>query len=82
MIVDNGSCENFVSKKLVGLLQLPTENHANLYSLGWVKMGPSVQVIETCKVPLSIGRHYRDEVVCDVIDMDACHIFLGRPWAV
>ncbi|KAI5343349.1 hypothetical protein L3X38_011225 [Prunus dulcis] len=31
-------------------------------------------------MPLSIGKYYRDDVVCDVIDMDACNILLGRPW--
>ncbi|XP_020409695.1 uncharacterized protein LOC109946426 [Prunus persica] len=80
VIVDNGSCENFVSKKLVEYLQLSTEPHVSPYSLGWVKKGSSVRVAETCRVPLSIGKHYRDDVLCDVIDMDACHILLGRPW--
>ena len=23
---------------------------------------------------------YQDEVRCDIIEMDACHILLGRPW--
>ncbi|CAL8119096.1 unnamed protein product [Prunus armeniaca] len=80
VIVDNGSCENFVSKKLVEYLQLSTEPHVSPYSLGWVTKGPSVRVVVTCHVPLSIGKHYRDDVLCDVIDMDACHILLGRPW--
>ena len=26
-----------------------------------------------------IGR-YQDEVLCDVIPMDICHMFLGRLW--
>jgi len=39
-----------------------------------------VKVTEICRVPISIGKIYKDEVVCDVIDMDASHVLLGRPW--
>nr|GEU53206.1 hypothetical protein [Tanacetum cinerariifolium] len=28
----------------------------------------------------SIGNKYTDEVWCEVIPMDACHLLLGRPW--
>ena len=45
-----------------------------------MKKGPQVHVTQTCKVPLSIGKHYKAEVLCDVLEMDACHILLGRPW--
>lgn len=34
---------------------------------------------EQVTVPLSIGR-YEDEVVCNVLPMDACHVLLARPW--
>ena len=29
---------------------------------------------------MSIGKHYLDEIWCDIIPIDACHILLGRPW--
>lgn len=30
-------------------------------------------------VTFSIGS-YKDEVTCDILPMDACHLLLGRPW--
>lgn len=32
------------------------------------------------KVSLSISKRYNDIIVCDVVEMDATHILLGRPW--
>ena len=37
-------------------------------------------VTQHCRVTFSIGKCYVDEVVCDVVEMDACHLILGRPW--
>jgi hypothetical protein len=36
-------------------------------------------VSQQCKVEFKI-RGYKDEILCDVIPMDFCHILLGRPW--
>ena len=80
LIVDNGSTENLVSHKLVEYLKLPTEPHVKPYSLGWVSKGPEAKVSRTCRVPISIGRYYREDVLCDVLTMDVCHVLLGRPW--
>ncbi|CAM8944685.1 unnamed protein product [Rhodiola kirilowii] len=73
LIVDNGSAENLISQKLVDHLKLHTEPREKPYALGWVSKGSQVRVTRTYKVPISIGKHYRKEVSCDVLDMDVCH---------
>ena len=35
-------------------------------------------VTQQCRVTFSMGKCYVDEVVCDVVKMDACHLILGR----
>ena len=80
MIIDSGSCGNISSKALVKHLQLPTEPYPSPYEIGWIKQGPSIKVSGICRVPISIGKSCKNDVVCDVVDMDACHILLGRPW--
>nr|GEX69398.1 RNA-directed DNA polymerase [Tanacetum cinerariifolium] len=45
-----------------------------------IKKGSVLKVTEICKVPLAIGKHYNELVTCDVVDMQVCHVLLGRPW--
>ncbi|KAL8116363.1 hypothetical protein AgCh_022749 [Apium graveolens] len=37
LIIDSGSSDNIVSSLMVKKLNLPTENHPNPYSLGWIR---------------------------------------------
>lgn len=69
-----------MSWALVKALSLTTEKHPRPYKVGWIRRGVGSTITEVCKVPLSIGKSYQDENTCDVLEMDACHIILGRPW--
>ncbi|GKD42111.1 hypothetical protein Tco_1266756 [Tanacetum coccineum] len=35
---------------------------------------------QVCRVPMTIGKSYKVEVLCIVDDIDECHILLGRCW--
>ncbi|XP_071704931.1 uncharacterized protein [Rutidosis leptorrhynchoides] len=80
LIIDGGSCENVVSTEMVTKLGLKSEEHPEPYKLTWLKKGSHVTVNKRCLVKFSIGKRYTDEIWCEVIPMDACHILLGRPW--
>ncbi|XP_071728633.1 uncharacterized protein [Rutidosis leptorrhynchoides] len=80
LIIDSGSCENIISRELAHKLKLSLEKHPEPYSIVWITDGPGIKVTERCCVPLSIGKYYTDEVLCDVVDMNACHLLFGRPW--
>ncbi|KAI0493194.1 hypothetical protein KFK09_027470 [Dendrobium nobile] len=39
-----------------------------------------MSVTELYRGTFLIGKQYVSEALCDVLDMDVCHIILGRPW--
>ncbi|XP_020686424.1 uncharacterized protein LOC110102428 [Dendrobium catenatum] len=80
LLVDSGCTENIISRNAVTALQLKTTKNPNPYKISWVKKGMEIGVSDMCRVTFSIGKHYTCEVLCDVLDMDVCHLILGRPW--
>ena len=79
MIIEGGSESNCVSRELVKNLALTTTPHPHPYKLRWLNDQIGNLVRKQCLVSFSIGS-CQDQVLCDVLDMDACHVLLGRPW--
>jgi hypothetical protein len=79
VIIDSGSTDNVVSIEMVEKLGLETTVHPKPYKVSWLQKENHVMVTKQCLVEFKI-RGYRDEILCDVIPMDVCHILLGRPW--
>jgi hypothetical protein len=79
VIVDSGSTDNLVSTEMVEKLELKTRKHPSPYRVTWLQKGHQVRVTKQCLVNFKMGE-YRDEILCDVIPMDVCHVLLGRPW--
>jgi hypothetical protein len=59
-------------------MELETVGHPRPYKFLWLQKGHQVTVTKKCLVQFKIGG-YRDEILGDVIPMDVCHLFLGRP---
>jgi hypothetical protein len=79
VIIDSGRTDSLVSMEMVEKLELETTTHLNPYKVSWLQKSHQVMVTKQCFFEFKIGR-YRDEILCDVIPMDVCHIFLGRQW--
>jgi hypothetical protein len=79
VIIDSWSTDNLVSMEMVENLELKKNAHPNPYKVSWFQKRHQVMVSQQCQVEFKIGG-YRDEILCDVIPMDVCHILLGRLW--
>ncbi|XP_070032761.1 uncharacterized protein [Nicotiana tomentosiformis] len=67
-------------QEMVTKLGLETEVHPKPYKVGWIQYGGGMKVTKRCLVSFSIGKIYKDQIWCDLVKMDACHLLLGRPW--
>jgi len=78
LIIDSGSCVNVASTRVVDKLGLKTIPHAKPYKLSWLSEEGEIKVDKQVLINFSIGN-YKDEVLCDLVPMEATHILLGRP---
>ena len=67
------------STRVVDKLGLKTIPHAKPYKLSWLSEEGEIKVDKQVLINFSIGN-YKDEVLCDLVPMEATHILLGRPW--
>ncbi|GKA13145.1 zinc finger, CCHC-type containing protein [Tanacetum coccineum] len=79
VIIDGGSSENIISRDIVTRRKLRPMKHPKPYKIGWIKAVGEVRVTEQCEVLFAMGK-YKDTNLFDIVDMDACHVLLGRPW--
>ncbi|KAL5787306.1 hypothetical protein ACOSP7_004255 [Xanthoceras sorbifolium] len=79
-VIDEESCENIVSAEAVRKLGVKTEKHPKPYRLAWLQKRGEVTVSQWALISFSMGSNYKDHMWCDVVNMDACHLLLGRPW--
>jgi hypothetical protein len=62
---------------MVEKLGLKNYVHPTLHKVSWLHKGHHILVNEQRKIEFKISI-YEDELLCDVIPMDACHVLLGR----
>jgi len=77
-IIDGDSCANMAITR-VGKLGLLTISHSKPYKLQWLSKEGEIMVNKEVLITFAIKK-YKDEVLCDVVSMEATHILLGRPW--
>jgi hypothetical protein len=77
--MDGRSIDNLVSTEVMIKMNLTRLEHPNPYHIYWLNKGQQVTVTKQCLLSFQIGS-FHEKVLCDVIEMDVCHILLGRPW--
>nr|GEU99435.1 hypothetical protein [Tanacetum cinerariifolium] len=79
VVINDGQPQNFVSRDVVQHLKIFIGTITYPYTIRWGNSTSEFLVTEFYKIPFAIGK-YKDGMLFDVYDMDACHIILGKPW--
>ncbi|XP_059068745.1 uncharacterized protein LOC131859194 [Cryptomeria japonica] len=64
---------------MVDKLGLTKSAHPFPYHVSWLTKGQQTLVTYQTMVEFSLGD-FKDKVLCDIVEMDAFHLLLGRPW--
>jgi hypothetical protein len=76
MIINGYSCENVVLIKVVQKLQHKIKKHPKSYKLNSLNQDIKVIIEKSCVVSFYISKINFDNVLCNVVFIDACHLFL------
>jgi len=76
VIVDNCSCCNYCSSKLLNKLALKIIPHPQPYKLDWISQEGGVVVEIQVSVPITIGKY--EKILCYIDPMEIGHIILER----
>ena len=79
-VIDSGNQKNLISRAVVKSLGLTTSKHPSPYPLGWIQKEGSLEIVEQCTFKFAFDEQYIDEVTCDVVPLDVCHVMLGSPY--
>lgn len=77
-LINSNSTNNMVSKEMVQNQNLNKIPHPYSYHVSWLTKDQQTLVTEKALVELSLGD-FKDKVMCDIMEMDTCHLLLGRP---
>ena len=79
LIIDGGNCTYVASQRLIEKLALKTFTHPRPYKLQWLSENRELVVDIQVLICFSIGK-YVDEILFDVVLMEASNLLCGRPW--
>ncbi|RDX99946.1 hypothetical protein CR513_16944, partial [Mucuna pruriens] len=79
LVIGGGSIVNVVSLKLVKKLAIPTLAHPKPYKLQELSEKGEMLMDRQVSFTITLGS-YRDEILFQVVPMEATHIILCKPW--
>jgi hypothetical protein len=79
LIIDGGSFTNAISSDSIAALSLSTRRLPTSRYLQWMNTSGTLKITHKARLKFSVGT-YVDTVDCDVAQVSACHLLLGRPW--